>query len=309
MAICYQGCCVGNYGLERMRKILLCTDLDRTLIPNGPQVESPGARDIFADFVARDDVQLAYVTGRNLRLITDSIDEWGLPVPDFAIADVGTSIYHLDNHAWHHWQPWEDEIAVDWRGLAAPDVHRVLDGLAGLELQEPDAQNTHKLSYYVDLAADETRVIAAAEARLKAEGIRVKLIWSVDEEARVGLLDVLPESASKRHAIGFLMQSGFYDADHTLFAGDSGNDINVIMSSIHSIIVANADDDVLAAIAETPPPNAYMAGGDFFGLNGCYASGILEGVAHFCPEFTPVIGAIAGRRRATRPVGPDLHAA
>ena len=309
MAICYQGCCVGNYGMERMRKILLCTDLDRTLIPNGPQVESPGARDMFADFVARDDVQLAYVTGRNLRLITDSIEQWGLPVPDFAIADVGTSIYHLDNHVWHHWQPWEDEIAVDWRGRGADDVHALLAGVAGLRLQEAEKQNTHKLSYYVDLELDETRVIAEAEARLGAEGVRVKLIWSIDEEARVGLLDVLPESASKRHAIGFLMQSGFYDADHTLFAGDSGNDINVIMSPIHSIIVANADDDVLSAIAETPPPNAYMARGDFFGLNGCYASGILEGVAHFCPEFGPVIGAIAARRRAAGPAGPDLHAA
>ena len=60
-AVCYQGCRRGNFGPERMRKILLCTDLDRTLIPNGPHVESPGVRDMFAAFVARDDVQLAYV--------------------------------------------------------------------------------------------------------------------------------------------------------------------------------------------------------------------------------------------------------
>ncbi|MCI5126782.1 MAG: haloacid dehalogenase, partial [Candidatus Electrothrix sp. AR5] len=29
-------------------KLLVCTDLDRTLLPNGPQPESPGARPAFA---------------------------------------------------------------------------------------------------------------------------------------------------------------------------------------------------------------------------------------------------------------------
>ena len=33
-------------------RLLLCTDLDRTLIPNGPQPESPGARAHFATLAA-----------------------------------------------------------------------------------------------------------------------------------------------------------------------------------------------------------------------------------------------------------------
>ena len=31
---------------------LICTDLDRTLIPNGPQSESPGARQAFSALAA-----------------------------------------------------------------------------------------------------------------------------------------------------------------------------------------------------------------------------------------------------------------
>ena len=45
--------------MSRVR-LLLCTDLDRTLIPNGAQPESPGARQRFAALVAHDDILLAY---------------------------------------------------------------------------------------------------------------------------------------------------------------------------------------------------------------------------------------------------------
>ncbi|GAB1234429.1 hypothetical protein UT5_08230 [Ferrigenium sp. UT5] len=76
-----------------MSRHLLCSDLDRTLIPNGVQPESPGARNIFRRLVARDDVQLAYVSGRHRELIAQAIAEYDLPEPDFVIADVGTTLY------------------------------------------------------------------------------------------------------------------------------------------------------------------------------------------------------------------------
>jgi len=43
-------------------------------------------------------------------------------------------------------------------------------------------------------------------ARLTHAGIKANLIWSIDEQAGIGLLDVLPASANKLHAIHFLMQ-------------------------------------------------------------------------------------------------------
>ena len=73
--------------------LLLCTDLDRTLLPNGNQPESPEARRRFASFAARPQVRLAYVTGRHLALIEKAIANYVLPRPHFVIADVGTSLY------------------------------------------------------------------------------------------------------------------------------------------------------------------------------------------------------------------------
>jgi hypothetical protein len=44
-------------------RLLICTDLDRTLIPNGPAPESPGARERFARLAARPEMAPAYVSG------------------------------------------------------------------------------------------------------------------------------------------------------------------------------------------------------------------------------------------------------
>ncbi|MFW6379199.1 MAG: HAD family hydrolase, partial [Guyparkeria sp.] len=86
-----------------MSDLLVCTDLDRTLIPNGRQPESSDARDLFRQLVERPEVTLAYVSGRDRRLLESAIAEFALPTPDFAIGDVGTTIYRIDDGEWHAW--------------------------------------------------------------------------------------------------------------------------------------------------------------------------------------------------------------
>ena len=61
------------------KTLLLCTDMDRTLLPNGTQPESPLARRRFAELAARDDVALAYVTGRDRRLVEQAMSNYQLP--------------------------------------------------------------------------------------------------------------------------------------------------------------------------------------------------------------------------------------
>ena len=87
-----------------MTRRLLCTDLDRTLIPNGAQAESPGAREHFRQLVGREEVTLAYVSGRHRALIEQGIAEYGLPQPDYAIADVGATIYRVKAGSWEIWE-------------------------------------------------------------------------------------------------------------------------------------------------------------------------------------------------------------
>jgi len=102
-----------------MKRFLLCTDLDRTLIPNGKQPESPQAMERFKRLVNCEEVTLVYVTGRHRALIEQAIAEFDLPQPDFAIADVGTTIYRIDSSGWRQWDEWDAQIRA---GLAGFDT-------------------------------------------------------------------------------------------------------------------------------------------------------------------------------------------
>jgi sucrose-6-phosphatase len=124
---------------------------------------------------------------------------------------------------------------------------------------------------------------------MRERDVRSNLIWSIDEEKNLGLLDVLPESANKLHAIRFLMKKLNFGEDSMVFAGDSGNDLNVLTSGLRSILVANAAEEVRrkaldALAAENQTDRLYIAQGDFLGMNGNYSAGVLEGLVHFEPE-------------------------
>jgi sucrose-6F-phosphate phosphohydrolase len=277
-------------------RLLICTDLDRTLIPNGPQSESPQARGRFAALVGRPEVTLAYVTGRHRALVQQAMAHYRLPPPDFVIGDVGTTIYRVGPaQAWTPLQDWEAVIAQDWAGADHAGLKRLLVDLPALRLQETSKQNRFKLSYYVPLHVDRNTLAGAIEERLAAAGIRARLIWSIDEPAGVGLLDVLPAGASKRHAIEALMQREGFSLDETLFCGDSGNDIEVLSSPIPAVLVANSQPEVrdLALRLATQAgcvDRLYIARGGFMGMNGNYCAGILEGIAHYHPDAAAWMG-------------------
>lgn len=274
-----------------MKGTLICTDLDRTLIPNGCQPESDGARRCFSRFAGSEGVSLAYVSGRHRQLIEQAIDQYQLPVPDYAIADVGSTIYRSGPDGWTAWQAWDDEIAGDWQGRDRQALQAMLSDITVLSLQEPEKQNTHKLSYYLPLTIDQNAIVKAIQLRLRQKSVQANLIFSIDEIESVGLLDILPVSANKLHAIRFLIDKEGFSESETLFAGDSGNDLDVLLSSIPSVLVANADDEVRLAAGAAPPESLYLARGDFLGMNGNYSAGILEALAHYRPELLPAIRA------------------
>ena len=271
--------------------ILLCCDLDRTVIPNGEPPEDPRALPLFRALVARPEVVLAYVSGRSRLLQEKAILHWDLPVPDWAVADVGTSVYRVESE----WQPvegWHREIAPDWNGLEGPEVAELIGSLDGLELQEPERQARFKVSFYAEVDADPERLLAPVRRRLEARRVRASLIWSIDEAAGRGLLDVLPERATKLGAVHFLIERLGCEEEDAVFAGDSGNDLPVLTSGLQAVLVANAcsdvRDDALAAVtAAGHRERLYLARGGLLGLNGNYTAGALEGLAHFRPEVLP----------------------
>ena len=275
-----------------MDKLLHCTDLDRTLIPNGQQPESSQARAYFARFVSQLEVSLAYVTGRHLALIEQAIAEYELPQPDFVVADVGTSIYEKEScgEGWQRSVNWDQELAVDWRQQTAKDLAGLIQQIPNCRLQEDEKQGLHKLSCYINLTAPIQSAISQVKEVFEKAQIKANFIWSIDEQANVGLLDILPQRANKYEAITFLMKNHDFYLYNTIFSGDSGNDRDVLISPIKSIIVANAHRELKQQLLTEVQSfqrkdTLYFAMGEFIGLNGNYSAGIVEGICHYFPEY------------------------
>ena len=166
----------------------------------------------------------------------------------------------------------------------------MLSKLPELTLQEQSKQNNFKLSYYLPLKADREKLFKAVENQLTQLGVEASLIWSIDEPEQIGLLDVLPRNATKLHAIEFLQKHLGYEHQEVLFAGDSGNDLPVLVSPIRSVLVANADPEIIQQALQLAAQNGcseslYLARENFFPSGGNYSAGVLQGVAFFAPHI------------------------
>ena len=276
------------------QKILICSDLDRTIIPNGYQEESALARPVFRQLAKHLNIYLAYVSGRDKQLIFDAIEEFYLPAPNYAIGDVGTTLYRIINGNWQLSDAWSDEISQDWKGLNWEEMAEYFEDMQEIQLQELEKQNQYKLSFYTDQNIDHRQLKKNIRVILARKGIHANIIWSVDEIGSKGLLDIIPARANKLHAIEFLMQQEQFSEDRTVFAGDSGNDLDVLTSGLQAILVKNATDEVrkeaVGLLSEKHMMHRlYLPEGDFAGMNGNYTAGVIEGLVHFIPETSRLI--------------------
>lgn len=264
-----------------MEPLLLATDLDRTVLPNGEQSEPQDARKHFATLASNADICLVYISGRGENLLRDAISEFSLPLPSYAIGDVGTTIFVTHDSSWKPLQEWQETIAQDWQGKTHADLSALFTDISELTVQEEQKQNTFKLSYYAPEDTDRDALIAKMRDILDREHIQASLIWSIDEQEHTGLMDVLPERATKLHALQFLQKFLGFSDERTVFSGDSGNDMPALIHAPHAVLVANARDDVKEE-AKASARNLYIA-------NENYSAGVLEGVAHFFPETADLI--------------------
>lgn len=276
------------------KQYLLCTDLDRTLLPNGHQKESVDARPLFRKLVKHKNIDVAYVSGRSLQLVKDAIKHYSLPNPDYIICDVGSSIYkrvNEDNNKYEKIIEWQTIISKDWGEDDSAIVRKLITEGDNLKIQPDENQTSHKLSYTVSPSSFINVEIKAIQQQLKTHNIKSCIIDSIDETKDEGLIDILPKSANKKNAITYIVDTFGYNNQQVFFSGDSGNDLDVLNSPYKITLVANATEQVIQQALyiqkqSSKTSHLYIAkGSPENGLNGNYASGILEGFMHYFTEF------------------------
>ncbi len=262
---------------------ILATDLDRTLLPNGSWESDSGAVELFNELTEQHDVLVVYVTGRNLALTENAIKEYGVRYPNILCGDVGTSIRKYESGVWqldHGWIKHVKHESPRWDAKAIRDTVADIDGIRE---QESEHLNQFKQSYYVDHEKN-TQILKEVDERVKGKFDEV-IVYSFDSQDGKGLLDFLPDSATKLTALEYVAEEFGVAKQDVVFCGDSGNDIFPLTAGFSGVLVKNADNQLVESVKKTmkqnPELKVYFAKGDFKGLNGNYTSGVIEGACHY----------------------------
>lgn len=244
----------------RHKPFMLATDLDGTFVG---QEENLGALLAHFDRLPHD-VSLVYITGRHLSSAKSLIYSEKLPIPDLLVTDVGTAIYH---HANVEDSQWAERMSENWR----PDeIISIAEDFPLLNRQAlPD---NRRISFTVPKG--NSSLVEEFQNALERQGITHTFIFSSDRD-----IDVLPAAAGKGKALEYIFSNYTAKNVQALIAGDSGNDMDMLSLGYPSVIVGNAQPEL---IAMEDHPNLYRA------VAHC-AGGILEAWLHFYGKEAEVV--------------------
>lgn len=234
---------------------MLVSDIDNTLIGDHSSLAALVA------WLHANTGRLAFgiATGRSLENALKVLKAWHVPIPDVLITSVGTEINYgrklIADSAW------TNHIRHLWRREALVEK---LASTPGLTLQPPENQREFKLSYFVEPEA--MPPLSQIDRFLHEHKLEAQLIYSHQQ-----FLDVLPIRASKGHAIRYLAYKWGLPLKNFLIAGDSGNDIEMLVGDTQAVVVGN----------HSPELESLRGLEQVYFAEGYYASGILEGLAYY----------------------------
>ena len=260
--------------------VLLASDLDGTVIPLEEGPEQEAELEEFRRAVREaSDLILAYVTGRGLGLARKGIRQFDLPIPDFLVCDVGTSVYRQSGGEFHADPEYARRMREAMGGLDFSDVREYLAPVDHLLLQPEERQTEFKLSFHLPFGEDHAGIVEEVRGHLTALGGRVQAVYSVGAPSGRGLLDLLPRGAAKDFAVHYLREVTGLDEHQVVYAGDSGNDLAVMLAGYRAVVVANAGADLRDGLRQALDDETLAERIHFSPFR--YSKGVLDGCRHF----------------------------
>ena len=233
---------------------ILISDIDGTLIGDESALQQLrkllSKNESFAGF--------GIATGRTIKMTLEVLQEWDVPVPDLLITSVGSEIYYGPNIAYD--MGWHQLIDYRWEPSR---LRKFMQNEKGVTLQEGYKQRTFKISYDVNSSFIGVKDL---RKRLRKEGLHSNIIYSHGQ-----YLDLLPLRASKGFAVRYFADKWGIPLENILVAGDSGNDLDMMVGRTKGVVVGNHDRE-LERLRDLD--RVYFASGN-------HANGILEAIEHY----------------------------
>ena len=210
-------------------------------------------------------VNVGFVSGRQLEAVLGQLKQWAIPLPDLLITGMGTEIYYAPRltadlgwirHIDHLWHP--------------SALRRILEAFPGLEPQPKSEQLPFKLSYYYDPLRAPSRDELIRELHKSEQSVSVFLT-----EDRY--LDILPVRASKGFALRYFAYQWGIPLEHILVAGGADSDEDMMRGNTLGVVVADRHEALDSLRDLTRVYFAEQAG----------AAGIFEAIDHYDFFGTP----------------------
>ncbi|MCM3357157.1 HAD-IIB family hydrolase [Psychrobacillus sp. MER TA 171] len=205
---------------------MLATDLDGTFVGDEKHL-----KELLTYYEGLEKkVTLVYVTGRHRQSAIELMKEANIPVPSILISDVGTGIYIGKDLKPD--EQWNLLMKKNWNPEA---IKKIASNYPTIVQQK--LPNESRISYTVQ--EDEASVKKFKQELLEAN-ISHKFIFSSGRD-----IDILPENSGKGSALTYVIEKYVDDNASILIAGDSGNDEEMISLGYPSVIVANAQPELM----------------------------------------------------------------
>ncbi len=237
-------------------KKLIIVDIDGTLLGNKESAER--FRNMLTE--SANEMVFGVATGRTIDSARQILEENNFILPDLIISSVGAEIYYKKNDEYLKSTGWETHISKKWERERISDL---LGGLGFLELQESETQRKHKISYIMNADISKLDEIKNIFSKNK---LRANIILSHDF-----YLDILPKRANKGRAIRYISYRWNIPYENIIVAGDSGNDEDMFMGGMKSIIVANHAEEL----------NKFKGKRNIYFSPISYAGGIIDGIRYY----------------------------
>ncbi|MGM0462985.1 MAG: HAD-IIB family hydrolase [Fibrobacterota bacterium] len=258
----------------------LATDLDRTLLPNGPDPVTP-CMDVLQEIIKREHIIPLFITARRAEsVIHRVILRYKTPEPYVIIGAVGGEIYIKTDQGFEIDTEWNKRISRAMELWDAKAVEDALQNVPGTEIQPDKEQLPHKRSYYINHLDIYDKTLAAVQKKLAPlqKDFSFKITHSKDLNSHIGYIDVTPPAISKKEALFFIMKKYDISEKDIVFAGDSGNDMDIIESSLDTIMVGNAEEELKDRAQKNKSRGKLIIARGIGAYNGNYTAGIIEGL-------------------------------
>ena len=235
-------------------KYILATDLDGTFL-QGSNV----AKQQFYDFLTTNKSQFSviFVTGRTLKLIEELYSTGFDFIPDYIIADHGTVIVDGKNH--QPVEPLQSTVIEQWEKSDHAALLKLLNDEPTISRQPFNPPYRHAYYYQSELIMD--RLLPQIET-LEFECVASSGVY----------LDILPKNFNKGATLLYLLDQIKANNNKVITAGDSLNDLPLFKTGYPSIVVGNAEANLIPIVAEME--NIYVSA--YPGV-----SGIVDGLINY----------------------------